>query len=79
MLGESAVSWVQEYERPPRPRYDIYLDGVASGAVVTWLITMFYGMVKREGDTVGMVCLGLVILTFIAGSVWKAANLRRSE
>lgn len=39
--------------KPPRPRWDVYLDGLVCGIVGTVILTMLYEHVDRKGSLVG--------------------------
>lgn len=75
------MSWRQDIEdRPRRPRWDLYLDGLVTGGSVTWLIMMLYNHVQREGGgMVGTVGLISVIAFISIVTLIKAWRLKRQD
>ena len=68
------MSWSQDFhEAPPRPRYDVYLDGLVTGVVVTWLLMMLYEMDKRE--SFGAAALGVVVTLLAIVTVVKVVRM----
>ena len=72
------MSWRQDYERAPRPRWDVYLDGLVTGLACAWILMMFYDHVVRQAPgNVGPWAFGLCSLAFFAAIVFKVVRLRR--
>ena len=73
------MSWSQDIGgTPPRPRWDLYLDGLVTGGVLTWLMLMLYGLFQREhAGTFGLVLFGAVILLLFVVTLVKVWRLRK--
>ena len=64
-------------DRPSRSPRDLYLDGLVTGAVLFWLLSMLYDLLKREQPEIfGTVLFGLVLLSLFIGALYRALRLQ---
>lgn len=73
------MSWRQAFEEPPtRSRCDLYLDGLVSGGIITWLLMMLYEMSERDGDgPLGLVLLVVLVVFLAVVTLFKVVRLRK--
>lgn len=73
------MTWRQDIEDPPlRERHDIYLDGLLTGAALSWLGMMLYDHVRRDHPShVGTFLWAAVVVIMVVVTAFKVWKMKK--